>query len=1083
MNANDTGGTGLPARCLRCGSSGDSAFWQAGVCLRCASARLLSVWSDPPAAGAGAPALCADGLPVRIGPYEILEEIGRGGMGRVYAARQEGLGRIVALKVLTLGAAGPDFELRFLREAQTAARLRHPNVVAVHDFGRHDGQLCFSMDYVEDGDLSRRLRARPFTPAEAAGLLRKVALAVAYAHGEGVIHRDLKPSNVLLENDEPRIADFGLAAPLEGGGDLTQVTGVLGTPHYLAPEALARGSEALGVASDLYALGVILFELLTGRTPFAGAAPARLAALVDSSEAPSPRLLAPAVPADLETICLKCLEREPARRYPTAAALAEDLRRFLAGEPIVARPLSPPVRFVRWCRRRPALAAAWILALLLAVGGVTSSVVIERMLRRARHAEGESRERLREARLAEARAVRRTTAPGRRAQALAALAEAARIRPGADVRNEILNAQLVPDLRALASWPTFNAGMGPVVLAPNLQLALHAPVDGMGNYLGRTYWRRWGETNLLAALDEAGGQRVGEFRFSPNGSLVAARQVDDTLRVWRAGEAKPFLILRGRAAPGGDHQTSFYNDDFDFSTDSTLLVAGLPDGGCSLHELPEGREVGRQTGSVWNRLRFSPDGRWLAAASMETTNRLVVVHSLPNLAVAATVRPTIALSALAWSTNGVLAIGLTDNSIELIGLPGGRLLNRLTSPLRSPTEMAFVGEPPLLAIRGRSSSLAFINPVSGEEEMRLENFGIAPMASRPGAPEFAIATLDGQVTRWEMQPPTARRPVPPARPDGMEQSYNNVCLDFTRDGRLAVSSHGPYMLLRDLRSGRTLHVFDAKSADGLDPTTVAFIDHDQAILRCSAETGLSRIRFTDQADGSMKCSEPEVLSAETDWQMTDTSADRRRFALTAVDGSKVRIVELTDTGLREVARWDYPSAYSASFNPAADAVLVNGNGNPEARLRVFSVTKGKVLAELPAEAFGEGVWSANGRMAMTSNGQDRSVLWDTATWQPRATLTGDRAGNISTFQLSPDGRLAIVVRDGTVHVLAAADGSELAAFQVPTSPGMASAIRFLPDGRRFGILWRDSQLDLFDLEAFRSTLEPLGLAGDLFGRP
>ena len=1073
-----------PPRCSRCGSTGDSAFWQAGVCLRCAGARLLEAWAEPaPDTAPGEASVNGDGLPTRIGSYEIIEELGRGGMGRVYAARQEGLGRIVALKVMAAGPVGADFELRFLREAQTAARLRHPNLVAVHDSGRHDGQLYFSMDYVEGGDLAHRLRARPFGIGETVALVRKTAAAVAYAHGESVIHRDLKPSNILLDGEEPRIADFGLAAPLEAGGDLTQVTGVLGTPHYLAPEALLHGSKAQSVASDIYALGVILFELLTGRTPFAGAAPARLAALSDTSEAPSPRLLAPAVPADLETICLKCLEREPARRYASAATLAEDLRRFQASEPILARPLSPPLRFARWCRRRPALASAWILALLLAVGGVTASIVIERMLRRAQHAEGESRERLREARLAEARAVRRTTLPGRRAQALAALTEVARIRPGADVRDELLNALLVPDLRPQASWSTANAGMGAVLVSPTLEWALHAPVDGMGNYLGKTFWRRWGETNLLAALDEQGGLRVGDLRFSPDGLLVAARHDDNTLRVWRAGEAKPFLVLRDRPAPGGAHQTSFYNDDFDFSADSGVLAVGLPEGGCSLHELPAGREIGRQTGTIWNRLRFSPDGRWLAAACMETTNRLLNVLSLPELAVAATVRPTAALSAIGWSLHGVLAIGLTDNSIELIGLPDGRLLNRLSSPLRSPTDLAFVGDPPLLAIRGRSSSLAFINPVNGVEELRLENFGLAPLGGRPGQREFALAALDGEVTRWEFQPPTAQRPIPPARPDGMEQSYNNVCLDFSRDGRLAVSSHGPYMLIRDLRTGRTLAVLDAQSADGLDPTSVAFIDDDRAILRSSTETGLSRIRFTDRGDGSVSCSAPEVLSAETDWQMTDSSADRRRFALTAVDGSKVRIVELDGQGLRELARWESPGAYSASFNPAAEAVIVNGNGNPDARLRIFSATTGKVLTELPGEAFGEAVWSRNGRVVMTSNNPERSRLWDTDTWQPRATLSGASADNISTFQLSPDGHLAIVARDGTVHVLATANGAELAAFQVATSPGMASAIRFLPDGKRFGLLWRDSQLDLFDLDAFRSVLEPLGLAGRLFARP
>lgn len=323
--------------CRACGSATAHPFASGGVCLRCAGERVLGGldFSLPPPLELPPG---ADRAPLeKLGPYAIIEQIGRGGMGRVYAARQAGLGRIVALKALPEGRGDvAGLELRFLREAQTAARLRHPHIVNVHDSGRADGHVYFTMDYIEDGDLAHRLRAQPFTPRAAAVLMEKVARALAYTHGEGVLHRDLKPSNILLDGEEPRLADFGLASQLEPGGDLTAVSGVLGTPHYVAPEALRDGSGSLTEASDLYALGVILYELLTGRTPFAGASPAQLLQLAER-ERPLPlRLLAPAVPRDLETICLKCLEREPTLRYANAAALAEDLRRFLAGEPILA---------------------------------------------------------------------------------------------------------------------------------------------------------------------------------------------------------------------------------------------------------------------------------------------------------------------------------------------------------------------------------------------------------------------------------------------------------------------------------------------------------------------------------------------------------------------------------------------------------------------------------------------------------------------------------------------------------------------------------------------------------------------------
>ncbi len=381
------------AGCPRCGGTSASPFTAAGVCLRCAGTRVLefeTAISTTDSSDAAGGAAAAD-LPERIGAFEIIEELGRGGMGRVFAARQIGLGRIVALKALAAGRNTADLELRFLREAQTAARLRHPHIVAVHDSGRAHGFVYFAMDYIEGGDLARRARAQPLAPRAIAGLLHKIAGALAYTHGEGVLHRDLKPSNILLDGDEPRLADFGLAAQLEAGGDLTSATSVLGTPHYLAPEALRGGSAALTVASDIYALGVILFELLTGRTPFAGTSPAELAAIIERSEPPAPRTLAPATPRDLETICLKCLEREATRRYASAAALAEDLRRFLADEPILARPPGAWERFRKFSRRHQAgVAAAGVVAATLVAATAVSATLAVRARRAEKHAAAEA---------------------------------------------------------------------------------------------------------------------------------------------------------------------------------------------------------------------------------------------------------------------------------------------------------------------------------------------------------------------------------------------------------------------------------------------------------------------------------------------------------------------------------------------------------------------------------------------------------------------------------------------------------------------------------------------------------------------
>ncbi len=374
-----------PVSCPKCGRASAHIFDSTGVCVRCAGAQIFSqTMADRPGSTPPIPLAEAFEGPRRIGPYAIISELGHGGMGVVYLAQHSQLGRITALKVIPSGGSAiSDLEMRFLREARTIARLSHPNIVAVHDAGRDRGHAYFSMDYYEEGDLARRLRTQPFTPREAAKLLHGVVEAIAYSHAAGVLHRDLKPSNILLSGETPHVADFGLAAELDNSGGLTARTAVLGTPHYLAPEALSRGSAAQGVPSDLYSLGVILHEMLTGRTPFAGASPAELPGLLARGDTPDLRLLAPQVPRDLATICAKCLEFEPANRYATAAALAEDLRRFLAGESIEARPVSPGNQLLRWARRRPALAATWVLSFLLAAGSLTAAVLINRERLRA----------------------------------------------------------------------------------------------------------------------------------------------------------------------------------------------------------------------------------------------------------------------------------------------------------------------------------------------------------------------------------------------------------------------------------------------------------------------------------------------------------------------------------------------------------------------------------------------------------------------------------------------------------------------------------------------------------------------------
>jgi hypothetical protein len=348
----------------------------------------------PPVAGQPATLLLPEGSAglsawagVAVPGYEVLGELGRGGMGVVYKARQVRLGRLVALKmVLAGGHAGPDELARFRTEAEAVARLNHPGIVQIYEVGEHQGLPYFSLEFCPGGSLAQKLGGTPLPARQAAELVEALARAVEAAHRAGVVHRDLKPANVLLTAEgKAKVTDFGLAKKLGEAGQ-TASGAVMGTPSYMAPEQAGGKTKEIGPAADVYALGAILYEALTGRPPFKAATAMDTILQVLERQVMPVRQLQPGVPRDLETVCLKCLQKEPAKRYASAAALAEDLRRFQAHEPIKARPVGAVERGWRWCRRNPvvaSLAAAVTCAVLLGAGIALAWAVHARELARA----------------------------------------------------------------------------------------------------------------------------------------------------------------------------------------------------------------------------------------------------------------------------------------------------------------------------------------------------------------------------------------------------------------------------------------------------------------------------------------------------------------------------------------------------------------------------------------------------------------------------------------------------------------------------------------------------------------------------
>ena len=614
-----------PTICPTCGRARD---WR-GVCAHCVVASFLEPAPAPP------------DLPSRLGDYELIEEIGRGGMGAVWRARQEKLQRDVALKTVRGGVlAGAEARERFRREALAVARLRHPGIVAVHEVGEQDGELFLALEYVRGESLAQRLRAGPLPPRAAAQLAREVAAAVQHAHEQGILHRDLKPSNILLDAaraDAPRLTDFGIAKRVENSSELRveressdatgsvsqpstlnsplTVTGqMLGTLSYAAPEqAGARAPHT--PATDVYGLGAVLFHCLTGRPPFLGDEPLVLARAVVEQEPPAPRSLNPTLPRDLETICLQCLEKNPARRYPSATALAEDLTRFLDRQPVQARPVGFAGRAGRWCQRRPVVATlSAALALTLIAGGVTSEVLRRRAVREQKAAEA-SRDELRlnlyaaDVKLAEQALVESNDQRAR------ALLDRHLPPSGApDLRGlewRLLSARLAPDtIQTITNLPPGAWSLG---FTPDDAGLLAGDAEG---HLWRLDWRRPGLPEKLFRAAQA----IHSLEFSPTGRELAlvfhppAQRTGSVAVVsWPEGKplaAFPSAAVRAAFAPDGERLVVVEGQVMEIRGPRALEVwdwrrptrlARLPDLG--------------------NRFALSPDGRRLIVGSRAATNQ------------------------------------------------------------------------------------------------------------------------------------------------------------------------------------------------------------------------------------------------------------------------------------------------------------------------------------------------------------------------------------------------------------------------------------------------------------------------------
>jgi WD40 repeat protein len=1008
--------------------------------------------------------------------YEILAELGRGGMGVVYQARQTALDRIVALKMILAGAhAGTEERRRFQAEAEAAARLQHPNIVQIHEVGEAGGLPYFSLEFCPGGSLADRLRGEPLPPREAARFTETLARAVQAAHAAGIVHRDLKPANVLLAADgTPKITDFGLAKRLDAQPAQTASGALVGTPSYMAPEQAGCKNKEIGPATDVYALGAILYELLTGRPPFKAETPLDTAMLVLTQEPVPPRRLQPKVPRDLETLCLKCLHKEPGKRYPSARGLADDLRCFLGGQPIVARPAGAGERALKWSRRRPAAAALVAVSVLaavsLAVGGVWFTARLESARAQAEFERDRAKEAGEAARLSEAKA-----------GASAAQAEQARGRATDSerlARRRFYAAQVNLAQRA---WEDSH-----VVRVLALLDELHPGKPGDEDL--RSF-----EWHYLHHLCHQ-GQRilrghadwVSCASFSRDGQRLASVSEDGTARVWDFATGREVLTIRGLA--DGTYNIAFSPDGKRLATDGPRPkvwdaatgreVLALPVRSSGIAFTPDGKRLAvvnqdvrlldADTGEEALRLKeegfrpqrrwaLGPDGKALAVSTVDEQRKRAVVKvwDLDSGHVGLTLSGHgDVIESVAFSADGkVLASGSYDQTVRLWDAHTGKELRTLRGHTGDVCGLAFSPDGQVLASANfvwpdadSAERVVKLWDVAGGQEigtLRGHTGAVMGVGFHPGGGHLVTASLDHTVRLWDL---SAVREARTVHTSGRDTAQVAVSPDGRRLAWASADGTG----VCDLDTGRAVCTIPhdaAALAFSPDGRTLASADRHQR-QPGKVDVG-GRVKVWDAQSGK----ELRVFDGFTGViQALVFSPDGGRLAVAHGDLVTVRDAatgrELWARprpgagGTCAALRWEGQHLTAAG----PDLTVTAWDGATGEQTSSASAHHGAQVLQIVFSPDGQRLasveWTADDRGA----GQGVTRVWDAATLRELIALAGH--GNlIRSATFSADGqRLVTGSDDRTVKVWDVLTGQEMLTLR--GHEGGIHALAFSPDGQR-----------------------------------
>jgi|UniRef100_UPI0037835601 serine/threonine protein kinase/WD40 repeat protein len=921
-----------------------------------------------------------------FGEYEIQGVIGRGGMGIVYQARQTSLNRNVALKMVRFHHnATPTDLARFQQEAEASARLDHPNIVPVFEFGEVRGLCYFTMKLVEQArSLATVLQNGAMEPRQGATLVAKIARAVHYAHQRGVIHRDIKPGNILLdEAGEPNLADFGLAKLLEADMKLTMSDRVIGTPQYMSPEqASATGSEVT-TAMDIYSIGAVLYEIITGRPPFRADSIHEMLRQVAEREPVPPRHIVPEIDRDLQTICLKCLEKNPRKRYASANALADDLENWLQFMPISARPATKAGRVAKWARRRPGVAALTSGLTVMGIIALTSLIYAWRQAEKTSKQNANLLRQSLDGFTSNSAALRSKDRPGHRWEALDAVAKALDIArqlhtPASlnealpSLQNEAIACLSLADMREAERWPVTDMDkMDSGEISPDFSMLAHAYQDGSVSIISLP------DRKELAAFPGTGAPVLDAPRFSRDGRRLAAvrgkRGTDSaTLTVWEVHSSKAVMQVE-TALPA----------TCDFTPDGRSILVGF---GTQMHqiEVPSGNILQKfKLESAPHTIRCSPDGRLVAVSHLQGG---VEIHDLNQQKNAAVLAACGATRCIAWHhSRPVLAIPSENGSVYLWNVTQAE--TEATSwPAHSGIVRNVVWHPNgrhlfsegadgfVTMWDSRTKKIEISLPARSLDQLHVSPDGRRLGPLRLGDQEQLLEVSDGAVVRHG---------------EGHPGSLINSA-SWSTDGRVLATA-GEDTLKFWNRDAEQIGSINSKENRSVLWTK------DSLIL--SSKSGLMRwpiLKTNDQTPTRMRLAPAQKIDPRSGWEWASISRDERWLAAALPPN-----VMLFDLSLKDAPRAfaAQPKAAFVSISPAGNWLAAGtwqGQG-----VRVWSLPEGRVTDLTVAGSANVG-FNLDGKLLVTGNGQEYA-FWTIGTWKQAHTVRTSLGDFYGAMAFSPRG--------------------------------------------------------------------------------